>query len=46
MSAISLSLSSLFKILLNNPNVIKKVQAEIEEVVGSGRLPNLDDRAK
>lgn len=45
MSAISISLSSLFKILLNNPSVIKKVQAEIELVVGSGRLPTLDDRA-
>lgn len=30
--------------LLNNPECQVKMQAEIDEVVGRGRLPTLDDR--
>lgn len=28
------------------PAVLQRIQAEIDEVVGAARLPNLDDRVK
>ena len=30
--------------LIRHPNETKKAQAEIDEVIGHGRLPTLDDR--
>lgn len=38
--------SFLLRFLLYNDKVMKKIQDEIESVVGSGRLPELDDRVK
>lgn len=32
--------------LILQPDVQKKIQNEIDEVVGQGRLPTLDDRIK
>ncbi|CAD7091023.1 unnamed protein product [Hermetia illucens] len=43
-SAISTQLSFLFQWFLRKPEILKKIQAEIDEVVGNGRLPTLDDR--
>jgi cytochrome P450 len=36
----------MLKQLPNHPEVVAKCQAEIDSVVGSGRLPELDDRAQ
>lgn len=36
----------LFRTLLHKPDILKKIQDEIDGVVGSGRLPELDDRIK
>jgi Cytochrome P450 len=38
------TLSSFFLVLLLYPDVQKRAQAEIDEVIGRGRLPGLDDR--
>ncbi|GAB0087452.1 Cytochrome P450 [Sergentomyia squamirostris] len=38
------TLALLFQRLLLQPEILKKMQKEIDEVVGSGRLPELDDR--
>ncbi len=46
MSALAITISTLFQNLLHHPDMIKKIQDEIDEVVGSGRLPHLDDRIK
>ena len=46
LSAIETQISFLFKHLLYKQNILLKVQEEIDFVVGSGRLPNLDDRVK
>ncbi|XP_044786613.2 cytochrome P450 2B4-like isoform X2 [Bubalus bubalis] len=35
-----------FLLLLKNPDVLEKVQAEIDRVIGAHRLPALEDRAK
>lgn len=43
-SGISTQLSFLFQWFLLKPEILKRIQAEIDEVVGSGRLPTLDDR--
>lgn len=36
----------LLRLLVHNQSVLRKIQDEIENVVGSGRLPGLDDRIK
>lgn len=46
LSAMEAQVGFLFRFLLYNPNVMKKIQEEIDNVVGSGRLPELDDRIK
>ena len=33
-----------FLMIARNPDVAKRAQAEIDNVVGDGRLPTLDDR--
>ncbi|XP_055924040.1 probable cytochrome P450 304a1 [Eupeodes corollae] len=43
-TAIGTQMSLIFQWLLMKPEVLKKVQQEIDEFVGSGRLPCLDDR--
>ncbi|XP_001867634.2 probable cytochrome P450 304a1 [Culex quinquefasciatus] len=43
-AGVSIQLSLLFQRLLLNPIVLSKMQAEIDNVVGHGRLPTLDDR--
>ncbi len=40
------TMGALFQHLIHNQTVLRKVQNEIDDVVGSGRLPNLDDRIK
>ena len=45
LSAIESQVSFLLRLLLHRPDVLNKVQAEIDDVVGAGRLPSLDDRA-
>uniref|UniRef100_A0A8D8FIQ5 Probable cytochrome P450 304a1 n=1 Tax=Culex pipiens TaxID=7175 RepID=A0A8D8FIQ5_CULPI len=37
-------MAMLFERLLLNPEVLAKMQAEIDDIVGHGRLPSLDDR--
>nr|AKH45318.1 cytochrome P450 [Anopheles sinensis] len=43
-SGATTQLALLFERLLHNPHVIKRMQQEIDDVVGHGRLPTLDDR--
>ncbi|XP_055903736.1 probable cytochrome P450 304a1 [Eupeodes corollae] len=43
-TAIGVQMSFIFQWLLIKPDVLRKVQAEIDEFVGTGRLPCLDDR--
>lgn len=45
-SAIQAQVAYLLRFLIYNQNVAQKIQDEIELVVGSGRLPELDDRIK
>lgn len=40
------TLHTVFAYLIYHPEVQKKIQKEIDEVVGRARLPNLDDRQK
>lgn len=46
LSAIESQVAMLFMHLLHRQDIVKKIQDEIGAVVGSGRLPSLDDRAK
>ncbi|KAL5284034.1 hypothetical protein ACFFRR_006355 [Megaselia abdita] len=43
-STVSAQLGFLFNWMLNKPEIYQRMQSEIDEVVGSGRLPSLDDR--
>uniref|UniRef100_T1GV35 Cytochrome P450 n=1 Tax=Megaselia scalaris TaxID=36166 RepID=T1GV35_MEGSC len=43
-TAIGFQIAMFLQYALLHPNVIKKMQAEMDNVVGSGRLPCLDDR--
>ncbi|XP_055852081.1 probable cytochrome P450 304a1 [Episyrphus balteatus] len=43
-TGMSSQISLIFQWMLLRPDVLKKVQIEIDEYVGSGRLPCLDDR--
>lgn len=38
------SMLTLFLGMMLNPNALRKAQAEIDRVVGSGRLPRFEDR--
>lgn len=44
LSAVTTVLSFLFQQMLMHPEVQKKAQAEIDQVVGQGRPPTLTDR--
>lgn len=46
LSAISMTVTFLIQQVCIDPNVQKKIQDEIDHVVGEGRLPTLDDRIK
>jgi hypothetical protein len=46
LSAVEAQLAFMLRFLLHNQNVTKTIQDEIENVVGSGRLVELDDRVK
>lgn len=46
LSAIEAQVAFLLRFMLHNEKVMLKIQEEIELVVGSGRLPELDDRVK
>ncbi|XP_030371694.1 probable cytochrome P450 304a1 [Scaptodrosophila lebanonensis] len=43
-TAVGVQLSLLVQYLILYPEVMKRIQNEIDEVVGSGRLPTLEDR--
>ncbi|XP_023163518.2 probable cytochrome P450 304a1 [Drosophila hydei] len=45
-TAIGVQLSLIVQYLMLYPEVAKRIQREIDEVVGSGRLPTLEDRQK
>jgi len=45
-SALPMQFSFLLQHMLHRPEVLKKFQKEISDVVGDGRLPTLDDRIK
>lgn len=45
-SAIPATMAFIMEKLVRYPDVLKKCQAEIDDVVGRGRLPTLDDRIK
>lgn len=38
--------TTFFLMMVRHPEVVERAQAEIDSVVGSHRLPNLDDREK
>lgn len=40
------TVTSLFQLLCKHPEIQKKIHEEIDNVVGHGRLPTLDDRIK
>ncbi|XP_059610795.1 probable cytochrome P450 304a1 [Phlebotomus argentipes] len=44
LTGVPVTLSLLYQRLLLQPEVLRKMQKEIDEVVGQGRLPSLDDR--
>ena len=44
LSAMESQVGFLLRHLMNRPDIMKRVQEEIDEVVGHGRLPSLDDR--
>lgn len=44
LTAIGAQAAYLFEICLKNPEIKNKIQQEIDDVVGQGRLPTLDDR--
>lgn len=46
LSAIESTIAFLFKHLVYRDDILRKIQDEIDLVVGSGRLPELDDRMK
>jgi hypothetical protein len=46
LSAVETQISFLIRELLHREDVLLKIQAEIDQVVGEGRLPSLDDRVK
>lgn len=46
LSALSVTIAFLFQQIYIEPDVQKKIQMEIDSVVGNGRLPTLDDRIK
>uniref|UniRef100_A0A182PZA7 Uncharacterized protein n=1 Tax=Anopheles epiroticus TaxID=199890 RepID=A0A182PZA7_9DIPT len=45
-SGATTQMALLLERLLHNPHVVKRMQHEIDEVVGHGRLPTLDDRTE
>ena len=45
-SAVQATLSFTLQLLITYPEVLARCQKEIDEVVGKGRLPSLDDRIK
>lgn len=44
LTAMEVQLAFLFKQLMYHPQIAKRIQNEIDLVVGNGRLPELDDR--
>lgn len=46
LSALSVTVSFLFQQIVAEPEIQTKIQNEIENIVGNGRLPTLDDRIK
>ena len=44
LTAIPVQLAFLFRQLMDQPQMAKRIQDEIDNVVGRGRLPELDDR--
>lgn len=44
LSAIETQVAFLLRHLLHRPDIVGKIQAEIDDIVGVGRLPALDDR--
>lgn len=46
LSAMEAQITFLLRFLIHNETVLRNIQEEIDNVVGSGRLPELDDRVK
>lgn len=46
LTAVAAQIALLFQVGIAQPEVAKKIQAEVDRVVGGGRLPTLDDRVK
>lgn len=46
LSALSATITFLIQQIFIQPEIQSKIQNEIDNVVGSGRLPTLDDRTK
>ena len=40
------AIASFLLFMVHNPNVVKRAQSEIDEVIGSERLPTYEDRPK
>lgn len=46
LTAVGAQIALLFQVIIAQPEIQMKIQQEIENLVGSGRLPTLDDRTK
>ena len=46
LTAMEIQVSYLIRHLFHRPDILKKIQYEIDNVVGTGRLPELDDRVQ
>jgi Cytochrome P450 len=44
LSAVEFQIAFLFRVLLHRRDILERIQEEIENVVGCGRLPELNDR--
>lgn len=45
-SALSTTMTFMVQLVCHKPEIQRKIQQEIDQVIGEGRLPTLDDRVK
>lgn len=45
-SALSTTMTFLVQLICHKPDIQRKIQEEIDRVIGEGRRPTLDDRIK
>lgn len=45
-SALSQTMTFMVQLVCHKPEIQRKIQEEIDQVIGEGRMPTLDDRVK